>query len=75
MKIVKIVISNVSNKSDATIRDLLNRKIIFVADTQRVKNKIEGNLYEPNVYQNLIDRFGWDNVFILSAGWGLVKAN
>ncbi len=39
-----------------------------------------GDLYAPtenefrNLYRELADRFGWDNVFILSAGWGLIRA-
>jgi len=33
------------------------------------------NLYKPNIYKALVNKFGWDNVFILSAGWGLVRAN
>lgn len=38
------------------------------------------DLYAPtenefrNLYRELSDRFGWDNVFILSAGWGLIRA-
>lgn len=31
-------------------------------------------LYTNSVYGALVDRFGRDNVFILSAGWGLVSA-
>ena len=29
-----------------------------------------GDLYGPDVYRRLVDVFGWQNVFILSAGWG-----
>ena len=32
-------------------------------------------LYKPSIYQRLVDRFGVDNVFILSAGWGLINAD
>jgi hypothetical protein len=38
------------------------------------------DLYAPNehefrsLYRELADAFGWDNVFILSAGWGLIRA-
>jgi hypothetical protein len=31
-------------------------------------------LYEEDVYRNLVNRFGLRNVFILSAGWGLIGA-
>jgi hypothetical protein len=32
-------------------------------------------LYNPDIYRNLVDAFGWENVFILSAGWGLVRSD
>lgn len=32
-------------------------------------------LYQHNIYQKLVEKFGEDKVFILSAGWGLVSAN
>lgn len=32
-------------------------------------------LYANNAYENLIKKFGLDQVFILSAGWGLISAN
>jgi hypothetical protein len=32
-------------------------------------------LYENRVYQRLVDRLGSENVYILSAGWGLIKAD
>ena len=38
-------------------------------------------LYAPNEYEfrslytELADRFGWTNVFVLSAGWGLIRAD
>jgi hypothetical protein len=31
-------------------------------------------LYTPGVYRELVNRFGAANVFILSAGWGLVRS-
>lgn len=38
-----------------------------------------GDLYvprnKPYIYQRLIEEFGWQRVFILSAGWGLVRAD
>ena len=32
-------------------------------------------LYKPGIYRRLVDVFGPDNVYILSAGWGLVRAS
>ena len=32
-------------------------------------------LYENKVYRGLVERFGVQNVFILSAGWGLIRAD
>lgn len=34
-----------------------------------------GNLYKPAVYRPLVERYGWSEVFILSAGWGLIRAD
>ena len=38
-----------------------------------------GDLYlprnKPYIYRRLIEEFGWQQVFILSAGWGLVRAD
>jgi len=31
-------------------------------------------LYKPNIYTQLVEIFGIDNVYILSAGWGLIRA-
>lgn len=32
-------------------------------------------LYKPGIYRRLVDVFGLENVYIMSAGWGLVKAS
>ena len=32
-------------------------------------------LYENSTYNRLVDRFGLSNVYILSAGWGLIPAD
>ena len=32
-------------------------------------------LYRHQVYGQLVDRYGVDNVFILSAGWGIIRAD
>jgi hypothetical protein len=34
-----------------------------------------GALYQPPIYKRLTDQYGDENVFILSAGWGLVRAD
>lgn len=34
-----------------------------------------GDLYKPREYRELVDALGWENTFILSAGWGLVQAD
>jgi hypothetical protein len=33
------------------------------------------DLYENSTYRRLVDRFGLGNVYILSAGWGLIRAD
>ena len=33
------------------------------------------DLYRPSAYSELVNRFGIDKVFILSAGWGLVRGD
>jgi hypothetical protein len=33
------------------------------------------HLYESSTYDRLVDRLGVDKVFILSAGWGLIRAD
>lgn len=34
-----------------------------------------GDLYAPPIYRELVDRWGWGCVYVLSAGWGLVRAD
>jgi hypothetical protein len=34
-----------------------------------------GHLYQDKTYHILVDRFGWENTYILSAGWGLVRSD
>jgi hypothetical protein len=34
-----------------------------------------GDLYQDKTYRILIDKFGWENVYILSAGWGLIRSD
>jgi len=33
------------------------------------------DLYTPEIYRELANKYGWENTFILSAGWGLVRAD
>jgi hypothetical protein len=32
-------------------------------------------LYAPSEYMSLVRKFGWESVFILSAGWGLIRSD
>lgn len=32
-------------------------------------------LYKNNCYRGLVNRFGLDNVYVLSAGWGLIRSD
>lgn len=34
-----------------------------------------GELYKPQIYKALVEKFGAQSVFILSAGWGLVRSD
>ena len=34
-----------------------------------------GDLFVPPAYRALVDHCGWENTFILSAGWGLVRSD
>lgn len=36
---------------------------------------VAADLYRPQAYRELVNRFGIDKVFILSAGWGLVRGD
>ncbi|HUE70840.1 MAG TPA: hypothetical protein VMP01_08110 [Pirellulaceae bacterium] len=33
------------------------------------------DLYQPRVYRDLVSALGQENVFILSAGWGLIRSD
>ena len=33
------------------------------------------DLYSPSIYRLLVDTYGRDDIFILSAGWGLIKSD
>ena len=33
------------------------------------------DLYKPKIYGDLVGAFGWANVFVLSAGWGLIRSD
>ena len=37
--------------------------------------KLYSPRYDPHIYTKLVERFGIQNVFILSAGWGLIDAD
>ena len=36
---------------------------------------MSGDLYSPPAYSDLINKFGYENVYVLSAGWGLVRSD
>jgi len=67
-----------SGETGATWRDLLKR---YNAQPDNPHGLLRAaDLYAPNEYEfrnlycELADAFGWDSVFILSAGWGLIRA-
>lgn len=66
------------DESDTSWRDVLNRYNDNPANPFKLLEA--ANLYAPkehvfrNLYQEMADELGWANVFILSAGWGLIRA-
>ncbi len=58
-------------------RDALVRyNEVFVREGSNPKSLLPaGRLYEPAIYESLVSHFQPANVFILSAGWGLVRAD
>ncbi|MGR3914019.1 MAG: hypothetical protein OD918_05760 [Gammaproteobacteria bacterium] len=62
-----------ADDSGETWRDVL------LAYNQRADNRLNlrraYELYKPPIYKQLVEKCGADNVFILSAGWGLVRAD
>ncbi|MCX7546219.1 DUF6884 domain-containing protein [Marinicella gelatinilytica] len=54
-------------------------KLITYNKTQYKENPLKFlkayELYKPAAYKGLVDKFGIENVYILSAGWGLVNAD
>ena len=70
---------NSSGEKGATWRDVLKR---YNAQPDNPDGLLRAaDLYAPtehefrNLYHELADAFGWDNVFVLSAGWGLIRAS
>lgn len=66
--------------SSATWRDLLiEYNDLGEANEENHTNSfglsMAGDLYEPRAYGSLVRVFGYENVYILSAGWGLVRAS
>ena len=68
---------DVADSESGTWRDILVRyNATFVRDGSNPDRLLSaGDLYEPPVYGRLMHRFHPTNVFILSAGWGLVRAD
>lgn len=68
-----------SGVNGATWRDVLMR---YNAQPDNPYGLLRAaDLYAPtehefrNLYRELADAFGWGNVFVLSAGWGLIRAD
>jgi hypothetical protein len=68
-----------SGENNDTWRDALKR---YNAQPDNPHGLLRAaDLYTPaehefrNLYRELADAFGWDNVFVLSAGWGLIRAS
>lgn len=62
-----------SDEPGMSWRHLLRRYVETGTNPFGLKRACE--LYANKIYINLVDHFGPDNVFILSAGWGLISAN
>jgi hypothetical protein len=68
-----------SGESGATWRELLTRYNGQLDNPDGLLRAAD--LYAPNehefrnLYRELADAFGWDDVFVLSAGWGLIRAS
>ena len=58
---------------DATWRDTL--ATYHREGTNPNQLRRAADLYRPKVYRALVDAFDWPNVFILSAGWGLIRSD
>ena len=43
--------------------------------TNHLRLLTAGSLYIPPLYRNLVERLGTSRVFILSAGWGLIRSD
>ena len=54
-----------------TWRDTLNAYNEEGQNPCRLRRAVD--LYKPKVYRDLVEAFGWANVFILSAGWDLIQ--
>jgi hypothetical protein len=54
------------------------RKVLLKYNEERPANPLglypAWKLYDNKTYGRLVDRFGFQNVFILSAGWGMISA-
>ena len=67
------IIDDIALYSGETWRDrikAINQKRI---DTDEFLKAAD--LYKPRIYKKLVDEYGWENVFILSAGWGIIRSN
>lgn len=53
------------------------RLVVYNQDEKEnpLKLKRAYQLYQPEIYRKLVNHFGISQIFILSAGWGLIPAN
>ncbi len=62
-------------KGDKTWRDKLIAYNESCTEANPFKLLQAYKLYKPKIYTQLVEVFGKDNVYILSAGWGLIRAS
>jgi hypothetical protein len=64
---------------DPSETDASWRNVLLKYNEQRGNNRLRlypaYKLYINKIYERLVDRFGLPNVYILSAGWGLITAD
>lgn len=64
-----------SDTPSVSWRKHLEKYVTSQGQTNPLELRQAYRLYKPAVYAGLVERFGSDKIFILSAGWGLVKAD
>ena len=64
---------DIREDTDCTWRDYLESYNQKGSNPNKIYSA--GDLYKPQIYKALVQKFGAENVFILSAGWGLVRSD